>query len=240
MRNITKITGLLFFTLFPILDANAKQEPVLLPEHAGGVKILPQAELFPSTARKSNYQKVQQDYFPTQNEEYIEHLLKLKDSNAKKHLLSSSTADITDLTVKHDDIKLAFDYPGPAISSMKTIIGFAPAGTWTEDGWSGIGLIFQNPSIGICSYQLDNVKISGGSIFLAAESVNYRVNNKPTRSRVEGTEGVGFLYKLSWYDDVFFHDLECANSKFEKVLINQLEELAIAIDQEESNFSSKN
>jgi len=46
----------------------------------------------------------------------------------------------------------------------------------------------------------------------------------------DGSKNSGFLYKVEWFDDENFHELECANSQYSKQLNHDVIELARAID----------
>ena len=76
-----------------------------------------------------------------------------------------------------------------------------------------------------------NVKASGTSALLAMEDVVYDVNNKATIVLVEGSEKSGFIYKVEWYDNENFHELECANMKYSADINDAVVELAKKIDE---------
>lgn len=136
------------------------------------------------------------------------------------------------------DLKLAFKFKGiPHDNSLLarsnvTLIGVAPQGAFHEDlgGWSGATQFFDVKNIGSCSYGVMNVKSSGTSALLAMEDVIYDVNNKATIVLVEGNEKSGFIYKVEWYDNENFHELECANLEYSADTTNAVIALANQID----------
>lgn len=113
-----------------------------------------------------------------------------------------------------------------------TLIGATPQGSFHEEanGWSGVAQFFDAKNIGSCSYSVMNVKVSGTSAQLAMEDVVYDINNKPTIILAEGNKNSGFLYKVEWYDDENFHELECANQNYSKQINQAVIELAKQID----------
>lgn len=118
--------------------------------------------------------------------------------------------------------------PGSSIA----LIGVVPQGAFHEElgGWSGAAQFFDAKNIGSCSYGVMNVKASGTSALLAIEDVVYDVNNKATIILAEGNEKSGFIYKVEWYDNDNFHELECANMKYSANIKNAVVELAKNID----------
>jgi len=116
--------------------------------------------------------------------------------------------------------------------SNVTLIGVAPQGAFHEEsgGWSGVAQFFDVKNIGSCSYGVMNVKASGISALLAMEDVVYDVNNKATIILVEGCEKSGFIYKVEWYDNENFHELECANMEYSADINDAVVELAKKID----------
>jgi hypothetical protein len=117
------------------------------------------------------------------------------------------------------NLKKEFDY-----------IGSAPEGGFHESGWSGVVQFFEVTNLGICAYGQMSVAVSHTAAMLALEGVTYTINNKPTTKLVKGSKQSGFLYTLTWYDDEYFHELECANNTYSKSLMDKTIELAKKID----------
>jgi hypothetical protein len=144
----------------------------------------------------------------------------------------------THLRKQVNDLKLAFKFKGVpegntlAAGGNITILGVAPKGGFHQDkgGWSGAGQFFDAKNIGSCAYSVMNVKASNTAARLAMEDVTYSVNNKVTISFVEGNKNSGFIYKVEWYDDITFHELECANMKYSEDMTKTVIALANQID----------
>ena len=64
----------------------------------------------------------------------------------------------------------------------------------------------------------------------ALEDAAYFVNNKLSNIEVRGNKATGFDYKLKWYDDQNFHELECANKRYSPKINRQVIDLAQKID----------
>ncbi|MGV3740114.1 MAG: hypothetical protein ACO1N3_02325 [Gammaproteobacteria bacterium] len=64
------------------------------------------------------------------------------------------------------------------------------------------------------------------------ELLNIRRQLRPrhTFSTVEGSLNTGFIYKIEWYDNENFHELECANLKYSSELTKSVINLAKDID----------
>ncbi|MBA3535871.1 MAG: hypothetical protein H0T84_04580 [Tatlockia sp.] len=152
-------------------------------------------------------------------------LLSMNESLVKKELMKSEgrkNPTSTGLSRDVNQIKLAFKFPVKtqmlaASSQDIKMLAAAPKGGFHEDkgGWSGVSQFFIYKNIGTCSYSVMNVKASNTAALLAQEDVTYTINNKATiLMPVEGSENSGYIYYVKWYDDVNFHELECANMHY--------------------------
>ncbi|KTC84419.1 hypothetical protein [Legionella drozanskii] len=150
----------------------------------------------------------------------------------------NNRATSTHLRPQIKDLQLAFKFKGvPQGNALMaagniTLLGVAPQGGFHEDkgGWSGAAQYFDAKSIGSCSYGVMNVNASNTAAELAIEDVTYSVNNKATIITVEGNKNSGFLYKVDWYDEKNFHELECANTKYSAETTTSVIALANQID----------
>jgi hypothetical protein len=143
----------------------------------------------------------------------------------------------THLRRKPKDLKLAFNFKG--IPQQRNLAGndlvpiaVSPQGAFDDEkgGWTGAAQYFSVKSIGVCSYAVMNVGASETAAELAVEDVTYTINNKATLTSVRGKPGFGFIYKLEWFDDLNFHELECANMKYSINITNDVVQLAKLID----------
>lgn len=144
------------------------------------------------------------------------------------HLVDSEKS--TDIRSNITDLKLAFVFKPVPKSLINKYIGVAPMGAFNENGWSGAAEFFIKEDIGTCSYGLMSIPVSQMSARLAAESVSNDINNKVTIIEVSGNKKSGFIYNVQWYDDEYFHELECANMNFSRKIMKFEIELAKHID----------
>jgi hypothetical protein len=151
------------------------------------------------------------------------------DKNRKQfHTVDSEKS--TDMRNNINDLKLAFVFKHIPKSVVSKYIGVAPMGAFNENGWSGAAEFFTNKDIGTCYYGLMSIPVSQMSARLAAESVSNDINNKVTIIEVSGNKKSGFIYNIQWYDDEYFHNLECANMSFSRKIMKFQIELAKHID----------
>lgn len=152
----------------------------------------------------------------------------IKKNKKQSHVLDSENS--TNMRENLSDLKLAFSFkPVPKLLINK-YIGVAPMGAFNENGWSGAAEFFTKENIGTCSYGLMSIPVSQMSARLAAESVSYDINNKITIIEVSGNKKSGFIYNIQWYDEEYYHELECANMNFSKKIMKNEIELAKNID----------
>ncbi|MBA2648036.1 MAG: hypothetical protein H0U75_00290 [Legionella sp.] len=117
------------------------------------------------------------------------------------------------------------DFDFPAITTDATTTwGFAPAGTFTNV-WTGGVQLFESKA-GSCSLLVNAIKLSHASSNIAEEVVKYDVNDKVTTVFVTGDKNSGYLYTVSWFDDTYFRDLECANEMYSPEILKQVVEMA--------------
>lgn len=142
---------------------------------------------------------------------------------------NASKKDDTHLKQSFDQISLSIPFSKLNGISDSEIIGYAAIGSY-KNGWTGIRTFFDKNTLGICSYSVE--KFIG--INADAKSVKYLVNKKPSFSSIEGNYNSGFLYTLSWNDDmkdsVIDHKLECVNKNMNTEILNKMILLANKID----------
>lgn len=165
----------------------------------------------------------------------LESLIKKRPFTSKKKLNPMDT----DIMPHVEDIQLAFKYQSldqqKSLRSSGTALHYlaaAPQGGFHKDlgGWSGVAQFFKVPTVGVCDYSIMNVKASNTAAWLVQEDVQYLVNNKPSFLRVEGSDDSGYLYQVKWYDDIEYHELQCANMSYSLSLTDSLIQLAKKID----------
>ena len=148
----------------------------------------------------------------------------------KKQLQIINSDKSTSMRDKLSDLKLAFTFkPVPKTLYIK-YIGATPTGAFNNDGWTGAAEFFTVKNIGTCSYALISIPVSKMSMTIAEEAVSYDINNKISLIETSGNKKSGFIYNIQWYDDEYFHELECANMNFSRKIIQSGIELAKNID----------
>ncbi|QEY51605.1 hypothetical protein [Legionella longbeachae] len=134
-------------------------------------------------------------------------------------------------------LKMAYTFVGVPNNEMDNNFGVAPFGAYKQvkngddsDGWDGAVQFFNNNNIGVCAYTEHNRLLARSGVEIIKELTSYEINEKPTLVLIKGTNNTGFIYKLQWFDRTFTKELECANTKFDQELKNQVIELAKRID----------
>lgn len=215
-----------------------------LPLPGSGIKLVPRAMLELSKEQLEKGAKAEEEMktlgYALVNTNRPQELLNFHNyAKTQFKLYASNHRDTsTHLRQQIKDLKLAFNFKGVPQGTVLsaagniTLLGVAPQGGFHEDkgGWSGAGQYFDAKNIGSCSYGVMNVAASNTAAELAMEDVTYSVNNKATIITVEGNKSSGFLYKVDWYDDDNFHELECANMAYSKNTTNAVIALANQID----------
>ncbi|HVT62577.1 MAG TPA: hypothetical protein VHD33_03725 [Legionellaceae bacterium] len=223
-----------------------------LPLPGSGIKIVPRTQLHMSEEQIALGKKAEEEMrtlgYAINPSDYPKELLNIgKQLQYRRKLQVASLSDeSTELRPKIQDLKLAFKFKGVTplknahsrklqnvpSSNEITLMGAVPQGGFHKEkgGWSGVAQFFAVKNIGTCSYGVINVKVSNTAAELAAEDVTYIINKKPTIWTVEGSPNTGFIYKIEWYDNENFHELECANMKYSPDLTKSVIRLAKDID----------
>lgn len=220
-----------------------------LPLPGSGIKLVPRAVLGRSD---EEMKQAEQERSQMQEQGYInkytsrpKELLNLHNEVKREIRLFAANARnprYTGISPSVKDLKLAFDFKsvneqkavikGFQATNQITFLGATPQGGYHEEkgGWSGAAQFFDVKNIGSCEYNVMNVKASNTAVELAMEDVTYTVNNKPTVNFVEGNPESGFLYKVEWYDNENFHELNCANMRYSSSTNESVISLAKRID----------
>lgn len=169
-------------------------------------------------------------------------LMSITPELVKKELMSpyKDMKSYTGLKAKVSQFHLGFKFPTLAENknlkqnnSQVKLIAATPMGGYHDaaGGWSGASEYFIYEGIGNCSYSVMNVKASHTAAQLAQEDVTYTIHDKATLLKpVKGSDSSGYIYSLDWFDDVNFHQLECANMHYSADLNSAVIELAKKID----------
>ena len=215
-----------------------------LPLPGSGIKLVPRSTLGLSEEQLTKGAKAEEEMktlgYAVVDTNRPQELLNFHNYSKTQFKLYAGNERVTSTHLRQniEDLKLAFDFKGvPQGNTLSaggniTLLGVAPQGGFHDDkgGWSGAAQYFDAKNIGSCSYGVMNVAASNTAAELAIEDVTYSVSNKATIITVEGNKGSGFLYKVDWYDDKNFHELECANLKYSADTTNAVIALANQID----------
>ena len=216
-----------------------------LPLPNSGIQIVPRSQLnLPEEYLKQGLAEIKQRKelgYVEKDDPYITELLAMKKTAANDINLYASNlnSESTHLRKSVHDLKLAFEFPGAEskgnlhyVQGMQ-ILGAAPQGGYDQDaGWSGALTFFAYRDVGVCAYGVMNVEASGTAAMLAAEDVTYEINDKPTLIKIDGKPDYGFLYKVEWFDEVNFHELQCATQEYTPEVKKSVISLAKKLDKE--------
>jgi len=207
-----------------------------LPQPISGIHIVPDSELVTTKSMKQeeilNLKQQKEKGYIAFDSTYPRELLNTKYralSEIKANKDNKDPGD-THLKEKISEIKLAFQYNGIPFIKTTNIIGFAAIGGYIDNGWTGVKEFFNDTRLGTCTLSLYNIGVSHGGVKLGKSTVTYVVNSKPTTINVEGSINSGFMYRVSWFDNTFIHDLECANMNFDKEITTTMIDYARLID----------
>lgn len=236
---------LILFLLLPLSTmASAQLENYAPPQHLQDfhfpdsyVKVVPSSEInvpeeFKAEQELISKQRKEKGYSSI-NTEGAASLLALKYKSKSGVKRNQNNSDTTDTSMRENisDIKLAFFYKGIPFVDADKVIGFSPMGGWIDSaGWSGVTEFFNDKDLGVCSFVLSNIALTHGYVILSADQVKYAVMGKPTTTFIDGSPSIGFIYNVSWYDKIFSHELECANTVFSKDIIRKMIILSNQID----------
>jgi hypothetical protein len=67
-----------------------------------------------------------------------------------------------------------------------------------------------------------NIALSNGGAFIPEEMARYDINKKLTTVDVEGSEKMGFLYNVTWFDNTFIHELECTQKIYDATIVDHM------------------
>lgn len=241
MKNKSLAIGLIFASAgatFASIPLTAEQEQKIfvdagLPLPGSGIHIIPMNTL-KNTDKKLLRNRLnsmsQKGYVAEENQNAL--MMLNMESPAQQDIvqnISNTDPQSTHMHKTIDSMKLAFPYTGVNPALVSKVIGYSVAGKWMDQGgWSAVVEFFKPKDIDpeqntICSYTQYNMSLTEGAANLAQEIVSYKVNGKPTIMEISGSPNTAYGYLVEWYDDIFRHELSCANKNFsadysEKVL----------------------
>ena len=207
-----------------------------LPLPDSGIKLVPRAA-FGLTEDEMKIGLLEEQQMKTKGyiEEYSPRPMELIHFKEHAKLQFKQYANVsndasTHLRASIKNLKLGFKFKGVPKTIASNSIGFIPQGGFHKEGWSGAVQFFESKNIGTCAYAEMSVAVSHTAIEIALEDAAYLINNKLTLFEVRGEKKSGFDYKVRWFDDIAFHELECANIKYSVDLTSSVIALANQID----------
>ncbi len=201
-----------------------------------GLKIIPFKQALSDNLKESISQLAKQEKekgYQENNFNNAYFLLNFK-KTAKQEIIHNVSSEYgeydTHLKSHYRLIKLAFKFNGLKAINEANILGYAAVGKYIKDGqydgWDGIRVFFDEPSIGTCSYAYN--EFYGTQLY--EEFIEYSVNKKPTQKAIEGNPGTGFLYVVEWFNQDNMSTLECAHKNLDKTILDKMIVLANKID----------
>ena len=207
-----------------------------LPLPDSGIKLVPRA-VFGLTEDEIKKGILEEQQMKTKGyiEEYSPRPMELIHFKEHAKLQFKQYANVSNEASTHlrssiKDLKLGFKFKGVPKGIVTNFIGIVPQGGFQQEGWSGAVQFFESKKIGTCAYAEMNVAISHTATEIALEDATYIINGKLSLVEVRGNKSSGFDYKVRWFDDIAFHELECANMKYSTDTTNAVIALANTID----------
>lgn len=221
-----KKTAFVALTIYSTLAlASAPWEQ--FPGREEGIKIIP------STQKEEKY------FFEIQNHGFIKepnkNALSLMEevSRASQEIKSFAKKDNpkgTHLRLKHEEVSFAFNFPEVRKEDAAVIYGFAPYIAYVDNQWTGGVELFKSNFGLSCRLKVNAAKLNHSSMFISEKSKTTKINDKITTQSVSGDDKYGYMYTVSWYDDTFFRELECASKQFDATVIDKLVDIAKRAD----------
>lgn len=167
-------------------------------------------------------------------DDYILYLKRIQKNAPQEIKAFKGTMNKGDTHLKQsvDEIKIAFRFKKLPIDE-KNVIAYAPVGSYVKkpEGWNGIKIFFNNPEVGnICAYEFTDLNLSDGGVLMSKEGITYNVNMKPTITSIEGNPSLGFVYSVTWYNNIQVSRIDCVSNLIDKSITEKMLLLANRID----------
>lgn len=207
----------------------------LLPQPDSGVRVVQHKKM--QEANKAILKEMEtkgyvEKYTPFPRREYViieknVDVVALMDKYMK---ISPGTLD-TRMKRSYKEIKIAFPYhPAPGIDPKK-VKGFAAAGTYHDDGWTGVGETFIDDDLGVCDYDVNNSSLVHGGSTIQKEFARYDINDYPNTLYIEGCQACGFEFNIHWYNKNYVKHLRCSTLTFDKKKAEKLIQMAKSFEE---------
>jgi hypothetical protein len=158
-------------------------------------------------------------------------LISLDDAVSFKYEASNKNTDKKSSIFRENlsEIEVGYDFITFSGGDLDLIYGFAGENTF-KNGWTGVIEFFKAKGIGNCAFSEHSVKLTHEAVRVDETFVTYSVNEKVSVVEVEGNKSSGYVYKVEWFDNNYFRDLECANPIYSESLMKNVILLANKID----------
>lgn len=147
--------------------------------------------------------------------------------------LSKREKQSEDITKELTEITMAYQFKPVPNSVVKRVITYAPTGAYNNtpgenEGWMGITEFFDS-SFATCSYEENNISLSGASSIVSSDQITYEINGKVTEYIALG-DTTGYMYLVQWTDNTYRRKLRCATKIFSPEVKEKIMALANKID----------
>lgn len=198
----------------------------------GGVTVLPESRMsaFSIEERAKNKASIQRYGYIKEPSSEAQSLMNFSTEHPLAPTGSVSSND-EGLHRTISEIHMAYDFHGVPNQEISKDLGVVPSVTYVKDkGWAGAIQFFEKNEVGTCSYRENNLIFSHGAAAISEETATRDVNGKVTVANVKGQKDTGFLYSISWYDNHYFRELNCANAQLSIDKMKSVLKLAQSID----------
>lgn len=135
----------------------------------------------------------------------------------------------TELNADLNAVGFAFEFPAIKSPDATKTWGYAQGGVYADGQWTGGVQLFES-NAGSCALTVNAIKLSHAAANIVEEIARYDVNGKITTEFVAGDDKTGYVYIVSWFDDVYFRTLECANKKYSPEIMAEVVGIAVRGD----------
>lgn len=222
MKTIQLLTLMTFSTI--VLANNPWEQ---FPEREEGINIIPTSQ-----KQEKYFLELQTNgYIKEHNKNALSLIQEVsKAANELRTFSNNNDPRSTHLRPKAEDIKFAFTFPEVKYDDATKIYGFAPLIAYSNNQWTGGTELFESKFGFSCKLNVNAAKLNHSSVFISEKNKTNKVNGKVTTQLINGDDKYGYIYIVSWYDDTYFRDLECASNTLDLTVLDKMIEIAKRAD----------
>lgn len=116
----------------------------------------------------------------------------------------------------------------PESNEKIRMLGAAPGGVLTPEGWSSLTRVFVIPKLGTLMLEENDYIASGGGLVMIEEAVNQNINDYPAIFRIKKSQGGKSVTELTWATDRKIYNLSL-NGRVEGAALDDFINLAESI-----------